>query len=119
MMIRKVIVVSFSLLMLPLLSQAQCADNTSPECRQVDAIKTVGTRQDGGAPSGLDMPHDRNPNNGTISTTATTQATPSPRKNKRRSQHQSPRYETADPRDTVLSSEICVYSSATYTYTCR
>ena len=112
-MIRKVIVISFSLLMLPALSQAQCADKTSLECSQATAVE-VKQNEDTG--TGQNSSHELNADS---KVTSTTQTTPPSRKNKRRTERQFPRFETADPRDTVLSSEICVYSSATYTYTCR
>ena|SRR5688572_16950124 len=115
-MIRNVVVLSFSLFMLPSLSAAQCASGTSVECNDAKAVEA---QQSGRS-------------NTSQNTMTADQTGPSPeaaavsskdnfssRKNKRRAERQFPRFETADPRDTVLSNEICVYSSATYTYTCR
>ena len=110
MMIRKAMVLSLSLLILPSLSQAQCANETSAEC---SGAKAVEVNQ--GENTGIDTGARKTSNEAAT----TSKENLSSRKNKRRTERQFPRFETADPRDTVLSSEICVYSSATYTYTCR
>ena len=102
--------------MLPSLSQAQCVDNTSVECSQPKAIEPG---QNADAPVASDNSRSIGATKEEFTRIAPSQFDPSSRKNKRGSEHEYPRYETADPRDTVLSSEICVYSSATYTYTCR
>ncbi len=115
-MMRSAIVLSFCLLMLPSLSLAECADETSVECidakaaamRQSDSLNTSTTAitaSDPGAPP--------------EATAANSEQGASSRNNKRRTERPLPRFAPADPRDTVLSSDICVYSSASYTYTCR
>src|SRR5215218_4703872 len=114
MMIHKAVVISVSLLMLPSLSEAQYSSAESADHR---AAKTQITR------SG-NMDKAMNPVANTGASRArnevvTTSNSNNSRNNKRRAERQFPRFEPADPRDTVLSSEICVYSSATYTYTCR
>ena len=112
MMIRKAVVLSFSLLILPSLSHAQCVNETSAQCSEA---KTVDVKQ--GDKNTITNTGESSTGNEAVSANA--RQSFSPRNNKRRTERQFPRFEAADPRDTVLSSEICVYSSATYTYTCR
>jgi hypothetical protein len=121
MMIRKAVVFSFAVLLLPSLSYAECADevanaksNATPvQCSDAKAVEVTQSHNT----NSLTPTGDNGASNGAVSTTA--KGSSSSRNNKRRAERQFPRFETADPRDTVLSSEICVYSSATYTYTCR
>ncbi|MES2627212.1 MAG: hypothetical protein V4628_18140 [Pseudomonadota bacterium] len=120
MMIHKAIVISFSLLVLPSLCQAQCANQTAALCDDAKATET--------AAKAATVDATENTREATLNTgeqranndaATTSKANHSSRKNKHDPKHNYPIFETADPRDTVLSSEICVYSSATYTYTCR
>ena len=132
-MIRKIIVFAFSVLLLPSLSHAQCAyesanesanesahesahestNETSAQCSDAKAVE-VKQSSNSTAITTTDASSARNE-----SASATGKGSFSSRNNKGRAERQFPRFEPADPRDTVLSSEICVYSSATYTYTCR
>ena len=104
-MIRKIIVFAFSVLLLPSLSHAQSSDAKTVEVKQSTNSTAITTTGESSA---------RNE-----SASATAKGSFASRNNKRRAERQFPRFEPADPRDTVLSSEICVYASATYTYTCR
>lgn len=115
-MIRNAIVLSFSLLMLPSLSMAQCANGTSVECSDAKAGEATQSEPGNTSPNSATAGESASPDE---AVTTNSREGFSSRKNKRRTERQFPRFETADPRDTVLSSETCVYSSATYTYTCR
>lgn len=119
-MIRNAIVLSFSLLMLPTLSLAECTDKTAVECSNTKAAeaKQSETIPDDDSHASLTTIEGSETGLSNTPTTANSRQVSSSR-NKRRAERRFSSFEPADPRDTVLSSEICVYSSASYTYSCR